>query len=137
MKRILILCTGNSCRSQMAHGWMEHLAGDQVEVYSAGVETHGLNPMAVAVMAETGIDISGHTSNLIDEYRDIDFDLVITVCDHAKETCPWFPGGATQLHQNFPDPSKLPGTPESNIEAYRKTRDEIKSYVEELIDTYL
>lgn len=137
MKNVLILCTGNSCRSQMAQGWMEHMAGEEVNVYSAGVETHGVNPMAIAVMAEAGIDITGHTSNHIDEYRDIDFDIVITVCDHARETCPWFPGGAIQLHHDFPDPTKLPGSPESNIQAYRDTRDAIKEYVEGVIEEYL
>ena len=101
MKRILVLCTGNSCRSQMAHGYLQHFAGKEVEVYSAGVETHGVNPRAIATMKEDGIDISHHTSNNVEEYQNIDFDLIITVCDHAKERCPYFPGKAERLHYNF------------------------------------
>ncbi|HEY0668014.1 MAG TPA: arsenate reductase ArsC, partial [Sphingobacteriaceae bacterium] len=102
MKKILILCTGNSCRSQIAEGYLRQFAGDKAEVYSAGVETHGVNPRAMATMLEDGIDISGHTSNHVDEYRAIDFDYVITVCDNAKERCPVFPSSARQIHQNFP-----------------------------------
>ena len=96
--RILVLCTGNSCRSQIAHGYLQHFAGTRAEVYSAGVETHGVNPRAIAVMKEDGVDISHHTSNNVDEYRDIVFDHVITVCDNAKERCPWFPSNAQNFH---------------------------------------
>ena len=98
MKRILVLCTGNSCRSQIAEGYLKHLAKEKAEVYSAGIETHGVNPKAIAIMIEDGINISKHTSNNVNEYRDIDFDFVITVCDNAKEQCPVFPSTAKQFH---------------------------------------
>ena len=127
-RKILILCTGNSCRSQMAHGYLAAMGGDKVEVYSAGVETHGVNPKAIAIMAEDDIDISGHTSNHVDEYRNIDFDFVITVCDHAKERCPWFPTTAVLFHENFPDPAKATGTEEEVQKAFEHTRNLIKSY---------
>ncbi|OJW84403.1 MAG: protein tyrosine phosphatase [Bacteroidetes bacterium 46-16] len=133
MKKILILCTGNSCRSQMAEGYMRHFAGDKAQVFSAGIETHGVNPKAVEVMKEDGIDISGHTSNHIDEYRNIDFDFVITVCDNAKENCPYFPSRARQFHYNFPDPAKAKGTDEDVIGSFRKVRDEIKTYCEQFV----
>src|ERR1051326_7352521 len=103
MKKILVLCTGNSCRSQLAEGYLRYFAGDKAEVFSAGVETHGVNPRAIAVMAEDGIDISRHTSNNMNEYKGIDFDYVITVCDNAKERCPVFPSQSKKFHQNFPD----------------------------------
>lgn len=126
--KILILCTGNSCRSQMAHGYLAAMGGDKVEIYSAGVETHGVNPKAIAIMAEDDIDISSHTSNHVDEYRNIDFDFVITVCDHAKERCPWFPTTAVLFHENFPDPAKATGTEEEVQKAFEHTRNLIKSY---------
>ena len=107
MKKVLVLCTGNSCRSQLAEAYLRHFAGDRAEVYSAGVETHGVNPRAIATMKEDGIDISSHTSNHVDEYRDIDFDFVITVCDHAREVCPYFPTNAMKFHHNFPDRSEF------------------------------
>jgi arsenate reductase len=129
MTNILILCTGNSCRSQMAHGWMEHFDNDHsIEAYSAGIETHGVNPKAIKVMKEAGVDISHHTSNHIDEYRDVDFDYVITVCDHARENCPYFPTDATKLHQNFTDPAKATGTEEEVLNEFRRVRDEIKDF---------
>jgi arsenate reductase len=106
MKKILVLCTGNSCRSQIAEGYLRCFAGDKAIVYSAGIETHGVNPRAVATMKEDGIDISNHSSNHIDEYQNIDFDFVITVCDHAREQCPFFPTRAKRYHYNFPDPAK-------------------------------
>ena len=109
MKKILVLCTGNSCRSQIAEGYLRHFAGNKAEVYSAGIETHGVNPKAIATMKEDGIDISQHTSNNIDEYSNIDFDFVITVCDNAKERCPYFPSKAIKFHQNFPDQTKKYG----------------------------
>lgn len=133
MKRILILCTGNSCRSQIAEGYLSHFAGDKAEVYSAGIETHGVNPKAIAVMKEDGIDISHHTSTNINEYRNIDFDYVITVCDNAKERCPFFPSNAKKFHQNFPDPAKAEGTDEQIINEFRKVRDMIKLYSKEFV----
>ena len=133
MKRILVLCTGNSCRSQMAEGYLRHFAGERAEVYSAGVETHGLNPGAVATMNEDGIDISGHTSNNVNEYTGIEFDFVITVCDHAKERCPVFPSRAKQFHYNFPDPAKATGTEPQIRQAFRQTRDMIKEYCRKFV----
>jgi arsenate reductase len=127
-KKVLILCTGNSCRSQIAHGYLEHFAGEKADVYSAGVETHGVNPRAVAIMAEDGIDISHHTSNNIDEYLGIDFDFIITVCDNAKERCPYIPGKAKRFHHNFPDPAKAKGSDTEIKEQFRKVREEIKNY---------
>lgn len=131
MINILILCTGNSCRSQIAHGYFEHFTdGRKVKIYSAGVETHGVNPRAIAVMKEDGIDISHHTSNNVDEYLGIDFDYVITVCDNAKERCPYFPTNAVRLHYNFPDPAKASGSETDIMEEFRRVRDMIKDYVE-------
>lgn len=128
MKKILVLCTGNSCRSQIAEAYLRQFAADKAEVYSAGVETHGVNSRAIATMQEDGIDISRHTSNNIEEYRGIDFDYVITVCDHAKERCPFFPSRAKKFHRNFPDPAKATGTEEEIAHAFRSTRDLIKAY---------
>ena len=133
MKQILVLCTGNSCRSQMAEGYLRHFGGNHAEIFSAGIETHGVNPRAIAAMKEDGIDISGHTSNNINEYRDIDFDFVITVCDNAKENCPFFPGSAKKFHYNFPDPAKATGTEEDILKAFRVTRDLIKDYCREFV----
>ena len=133
MKKILVLCTGNSCRSQIAQGYLQHFAGNKAQVYSAGVETHGVNPKAIEVMKEDGIDISHHTSNSIDEYRDIDFDFVITVCDNAKERCPFFPTTAKKFHQNFSDPSKTIGTDEEVEEQFRQVRQQIKDYCQQFV----
>lgn len=133
MKKVLVLCTGNSCRSQIAEGYLRHFAGDKAIVYSAGVETHGVNPKAIAIMAEDGIDISNHTSNNVDEYGDIDFDFVITVCDNAKERCPYFPTNAKQFHHNFPDPAKATGTAEEIRNAFRAVREQIKTYSENFV----
>lgn len=129
-KKILILCTGNSCRSQIAEGYMRYFAGNKAVVYSAGVETHGVNPKAVAIMKEDGIDITNHTSNHIDEYTNIDFDYVITVCDNAKERCPFFPTKAVKFHYNFPDPAKATGTDLEITEQFRNVRQLIKEYCE-------
>jgi arsenate reductase len=137
MKKILVLCTGNSCRSQIAEGYLRKFAGDKAEIYSAGVETHGLNPRAVQTMKEDGIDISRQTSNHIDEYGDIDFDLVITVCDHARERCPVFPSRAKQFHYNFPDPAKAKGNEEEIKEEFRKVREMIKDYCEKFVKEVL
>jgi len=133
MKKILVLCTGNSCRSQIAEGYLKHFASDKAAVYSAGIETHGVNPRAIAIMKEDGIDISGHTSNHMDEYRDIDFDFVITVCDHARENCPYFPSRATKSHYNFPDPAKAQGTEEEIMAQFRSVRELIKAYCRQFI----
>lgn len=132
-KKILILCTGNSCRSQIAEGYMKFFAGNKAEVYSAGVETHGVNPKAISIMKEDGIDISKHTSNNIDEYTHIDFDFVITVCDNAKERCPFFPTKATKFHYNFPDPAKATGTDSEIVEQFRVVRDLIKNYCKNFV----
>ncbi|HRH69976.1 MAG TPA: arsenate reductase ArsC [Flavobacteriales bacterium] len=126
--KILVLCTGNSCRSQMAHGYLRSLLGHDVEVFSAGIETHGVDHRAIAVMEEDGIDISHHTSNNVDEYRQIIFDHVITVCDNAREACPFFPAQAMQHHHDFPDPAKAKGSEAEVMSAFRNTRDEIKVY---------
>ncbi|MEI8075333.1 MAG: arsenate reductase ArsC [Bacteroidota bacterium] len=128
MKKVLVLCTGNSCRSQIAHGYLQKFAGDKAEVYSAGVETHGVNPKAIATMKEDGIDISNHTSNNILEYMGIDFDYVITVCDNAKERCPYFPSRAEKFHYNFPDPAKATGTEEELRLEFARVREMIKKY---------
>ncbi|MBW1298490.1 arsenate reductase ArsC [Aquimarina litoralis] len=130
---ILVLCTGNSCRSQMAEGYLKHFVKDSAIVYSAGVETHGVNPRAIAIMKEDNIDISNHTSNNLDEYLDIEFDYILTVCDNAKERCPFFPGKAERLHYNFFDPSKVEGTEEEIHAAFTKTRNQIKAYCEDFV----
>jgi arsenate reductase len=135
MKKILVLCTGNSCRSQIAEGYLRHFGGDQVAVYSAGVETHGVNPRAVETMKADGIDISGHTSNHLTEYLQIPFDLILTVCDHAQEACPVFPGHAKKIHHNFPDPAKATGTEEEIRASFRQVRDQLKIYCQALIDS--
>jgi arsenate reductase (thioredoxin) len=137
MKKILVLCTGNSCRSQIAEGSLRYFAKGKAEIYSAGVETHGVNPKAVAVMKEAGIDISKQTSNNIEEYRHINFDLVITVCDNAKERCPFFPTNAIKFHHNFPDPAKATGTEEDILQAFRDVRQEIKEYCQQFIEDNL
>jgi len=133
MKNILVLCTGNSCRSQMAHGYLQHFAKDKAIIYSAGVEIHGLNPFAVGIMAEDGIDISKHTSNHVDEYQNIVFDYVITVCDNAKEACPFFPTKTKTIYFNFEDPSKANGSAKELIIEFRKIRNEIKDFSERFI----
>ena len=136
MKNILILCTGNSCRSQIAHGFLASMTAGKANVYSAGVETHGVNPKAISTMKEIGIDISGHTSNNITEYFGIDFDYVITVCDNAKERCPYFPTKAVKLHYNFPDPAKATGTDDEINEQFRAVRSLIKDYCEQFVNEY-
>ncbi len=136
-KKILVLCTGNSCRSQIAHGYLQYFAKDSAIVYSAGVETHGVNPKAIATMKEDGIDISNHTSNNVNEYRDIDFDFVITVCDNAKERCPYFPTKAQKFHYNFPDPAKASGTEEEIKSEFARVREMIKTYCVNFINENL
>ncbi len=138
MMKVLFLCTGNSCRSQMAEGWARHLKSDCIEAYSAGIETHGLNPNAVKVMAEVGVDISGHRSKHIDEFKDMDFDYVVTVCGHANEHCPVFSGKAKVFHVGFDDPPKLAekaASPEEALDCYRRVCDEIRAFVETLPDS--
>jgi arsenate reductase len=133
--KILFLCTGNSCRSQMAEGWAQHLKGNVLEPYSAGLEVHGLDPRAVQVMAEVGADISGHRSKHVSELKDIAFDYVVTVCDNARESCPLFPGRAKVVHAGFDDPPRLAKDAKTEEEAlghYRRVRDEIRAFVETL-----
>ena len=135
MLKILFLCTGNSCRSQMAEGWARHLKGNVLEPYSAGIETHGLNPNAVKVMAEAGVDISGHRSRHIDEFRGVELDHVVTVCGHAHESCPLFPGRTKVTHVGFDDPPRLAkgaADEEQALSHYRRVRDEIRAFVETL-----
>lgn len=137
--KILFLCTGNSCRSQMAEGWARHLKGDVLEAYSAGIETHGLNPHALKVMAEAGVDISAQRSQNIEEFRDVKFDVVVTVCGHAHETCPFFPGNSRVVHVGFADPpqraselAQQGASEEDQLNCYRQVRDEIRAFVETL-----
>ena len=151
-----MLCTGNSCRSQIADGYLRALSPQGINVYSAGVETHGVNPKAIETMKEDGIDISSHTSNNVNEYGDIEFDYIITVCDNAKERCPYFPSKAYRFHQNFPDPAKAveeaakaadkESTDDSTKDAlinekinteFAKVRDMVKIYCKEFISAYL
>ncbi len=136
--KVLFLCTGNSCRSQMAEGWTRALKGAAIDAYSAGIETHGLNPYAVKVMAEAGVDISTHRSKHVNELLDVPFDAVVTVCDSANERCPIFPRPVRRVHVGFDDPPRLAATARSEEEAlghYRRVRDEIKAYVETLPDS--
>lgn len=133
--KVLFLCTGNSCRSQMAEGWARHLKRDEIVPYSAGTQKHGLNPRAVKVMAEAGVDLSGQYSKTLDELKVESFDWVITVCDHANEACPVLPGAARRHHVSFDDPPRLASTAGSEEEAlahYRRVRDEIRRFVESL-----
>ena len=131
-QKVLFLCTGNSCRSQMAEGWARALRGDVIEPYSAGVEPHGMNQRAVRAMAEAGVDIAGQRSKHVDELADVPFDYVVTVCDHAHETCPLFPGRTKVVHVGFDDPPRLAKDAQTEDEAmphYRRVRDEIRSFV--------
>lgn len=131
--KVLFLCTGNSCRSQMAEGWARHYGG--LEPYSAGIETHGLNPRAVQVMAESGVDISQHASKTLADLAGVALDVVVTVCGHAQETCPVLPGQVRRVHAGFDDPPKLAAgesDPERALAHYRRVRDEIRRFVEEL-----
>lgn len=127
-KKVLVLCTGNSCRSQMAEGWIRYYAGDSAEVWSAGIEAHGLNRYAVKSMMDAVIDISHQKSKSIGELPVIDFDYIITVCYNAKEACPYFPGEAVRIHQPFPDPAKAEGTEEEILSAFASVRDMIEDF---------
>jgi arsenate reductase len=136
---VLFLCTGNSCRSQMAEGWARHLKGGTINAYSAGVEPHGMNKRAVQVMKEAGVDLSGQHSKHFDELRNVPFDYVVTVCDNAREACPLFPGKTKVVHVGFDDPPRLAKDARSDAEAlphYRRVRDEIRRFVED-IERYL
>jgi arsenate reductase len=133
--KLLFLCTGNSCRSQMAEGWARALLADTVKTYSAGIETHGLNPLAVKVMVEAGVDISGQRSKHVDELKGVRFDLVVTVCDRAAESCPLFPGTTRVVHHGFADPPRLAKSAKTEADAlvhYRRVRDDIRAFVETL-----
>lgn len=137
LPNILVLCTGNSCRSQMAEGYLRLFTGHRANIYSAGVEKHGVNSKAIEVMKMDGVDISRHTSNLVDEYKDIQFDYIITVCDHAREKCPYFPSGAKRFHQNFPDPAKAEGSPEEVMAAFIRTRDLVRDWCRQFVEQNL
>ena len=139
--RILILCTGNSCRSQMAEAYLRHLSrgSNAVEVFSAGIEAHGLNPLAMQVLQEDGVDISGLFSKTIDHFlegRTFDFDYLITVCDHAKESCPYLTGKHQLIHHSFPDPAKAVGTDAEKLLQFRSVRDQIKNYCQSFLETH-
>jgi arsenate reductase (thioredoxin) len=135
--RILVLCGANSCRSQMTQGYLEHFAGATTEVFSAGLTASVVNPHAVVAMREDGIDISHHTSNHMDEYRHLEFDHVITVCDNTREVCPWFPANAVHHHHAFTDPTLVTGSEEAIAAAFRSTREEVKQYCRAFANTYL
>ncbi len=132
-KRVLFLCTGNSARSQMAEGWLRHLAGDRFEVFSAGTQPVGLNPKAVVAMSEVGIDVSQHRSKLVDEFVSQKFDFVVTVCDSAKEACPIFPGTAKKLHYSFTDPAAATGPEEDQMLVFRRVRDDIGEKLKDFV----
>jgi arsenate reductase len=132
-KRVLILCTGNSARSQMAEGLLRHDAGDRFEVESAGTKPGRVRPEAIAVMKEIGIDLSGHRSKSVNEFADQNFDSVLTVCDSAKESCPIFPGHGTRIHHSFDDPAAIEGTEEERLAVFRRVRDEIRDYLTEFV----
>ena len=131
MKRVLFICTRNSARSQMAEGLINHDLAGRVQAFSAGIEPSSVHPLAIAVMKEVGIDISGHRSKSIDEFADEKFDFVITLCDHAAESCPIFFGGVQRIHMGFPNPAAVSGNPEEKMAAFRKVRDQIR---EEVVD---
>lgn len=128
--KVLFLCTGNSCRSQIAEGWARYLKSDVIEAFSAGISPGRMNEMAIQMMAEAGVDISSQFSKHVDDLSSVDFDYVVTVCDNAKEHCPIFPSTAKRVHRSFPDPSFLSGTPQEIVTAFRKTRDDIRAFVE-------
>ncbi len=133
MNRVIFVCTGNSCRSQMAEGWLRFLGNDCFEAFSAGTDPHGLNPLAVQVMDEIGIDISGHKSESIDLYAQRDFDFAITVCDRAEETCPVFPGDGERLHWSLDDPAAATGSTEERLSVFRRVRDEIERKLRQFV----
>ena len=128
MKNVLVLCTGNSCRSQLAEGYLKHYAGNRAAIYSAGVEVHGVNPRAIQTMKEDGIDIAAQTSNHVNEYSNLPFDFVITVCDNAAERCPVFPSAAKKIHYNFSDPARATGTDAEIATQFAEVREQVKAY---------
>ncbi len=134
---VLVLCTGNSCRSQIAEAYLRHFAGDKARIFSAGVEAHGVNPWAIATMQEDGIDISAHRSKLIDELDMSDFDYVISVCDKARERCPLMPAKVKMLHHSFPDPATASGSDAMIANEFRRVREQIKSYCQDFVKEYL
>jgi arsenate reductase (thioredoxin) len=136
-KKVLVLCTANSCRSQIAHGYLNYFGNKELDVYSAGVDTQGVNPRAIAVMKEDGVDISHHTSNHVNEYTNVEFDFVITVCDNARENCPYFPARIKNLHYDFPDPAQAKGSEEEIMNQFRMVRDMIRKYTREFIQSYV
>jgi len=137
MKNVLILCTGNSCRSQMAEGWIKYYAGNEVNVFSAGIEAHGLNSYAVKVMADAVIDISKQKSKTVDDLPEIEFDYIITVCDNAKEKCPFIPGKGLRLHKSFPDPAGFKGTEEEILKQFSDLREMIEDFCFDFVHTYI
>jgi arsenate reductase (thioredoxin) len=137
MKKVLVLCTGNSCRSQMAEGWLRYYAGDEADVYSAGIEAHGLNKFAVQVMKEALIDISRQKSKTTGELPAVEFDYVITVCDNARENCPVFPGKAVKLHKSFPDPAAFTGSEEEILRKFEELRDLIEDFCFDFVNSYI
>ena len=136
-KNVLVLCTGNSCRSQIADGYLKEFSPEGTNIYSAGVETHGVNPKAIETMKNDGVDITSNTSNNIDEYFDVQFDYIITVCDNAKERCPYFPSDAFKFHKNFPDPAGATGTENEINTEFDRVRDMVKAYCKEFVSAYL
>src|ERR1700748_78137 len=137
MKNVLVLCTGNSCRSQMAEGYLRHFAGEKANIYSAGIEAHGVNRKAIDTMLEDGIDISQHSSKTIEQFLGMDFNFVITVCDNAKERCPIFPSSAIKIHQDFPDPARAAGTDEEIRQKFRQVREMIKKFSVQFVSVNL
>lgn len=136
-KNIIVICTGNSCRSQMAEGFLQYYTNNNYAIYSAGIIAAGVNSKAIEVMKEIGIDISNHTSNLVDEYSEITFDYIITVCDNARAHCPYIKGYGIRYHHNFPDPCFAIGTPKQVLKKFRKVREMIKSYVIDFVKNEL
>ena len=132
--KVLFLCTGNSCRSQIAEAWTRHFWSDSIQAYSAGIEVHGLNPRAVQVMNQAGVDISGQRSKHLDQLKDIDFDYVITLCDKASQSCPVFPDKTTVIHAGFPDPARVTGAEREILSVFCRLRDQIKTFIEYLPD---
>ena len=128
-KRVLFLCTGNSARSQMAEGLMRHLRGNEFEVFSAGTEPKGIHPLAIEAMKEIGIDISAQRSKHLDEYGEEEFNYIVTLCDHAAKTCPFFPGKGERIHHSFPDPAAEEGIREEKIETFRRVRDGLREFI--------
>ncbi len=137
MKNVLVLCTGNSCRSQMMQGYLRKMTGMRAKIYSAGTRAIGINPLAINVMKEDGVDISDQTSNDVEIFRNAHLDFILTVCDNAKEECPWFPSEAQRFHQSFEDPASFEGSPAETLVKFREVRDQIKQYAEKFANNQL